>query len=527
VLRGAGGVLELLKDLFALVGGTLGAILLVSLLAGACAGWVASLSVREKGRDRQRLIGWLAPRHWQERYRAAIAFLLDQLVDPWLGDAGRPELSWRCVFGRAPAAPDWTGPALDRCALLAVVYPLLAIVVVWIWAGDAGPVGEALRMQPGANPGIRGLNAVALIVILITFMQFYLTASWRSLLWFGLAVVGAVAVPGAGAGTVAIVVLGAVAVFSFKAIAGAVAVAGAFAVAVAIAVAVSVAVAVTGVVAGSFAVAVAGAGAVAVTVLAERAKTGDWLGRFWLGFGPVALALGYGALSLAVYLGARDIASTLIVTFALLPLVNLPFDFVSVGLTRALLRWGNRPDAPSPFWIGLIDLAAAALLMLPLAAALVIAAQAADAIAFHGAGRTFLNAPFLLDQIEEAPAAAAHAWIYVMLFSTLIPSLINGIIGTASLLTAWPPRMVAWTRSALLAADERPDDWTGYAVEKQMVVAAFAVQAFAAVLVTLGVFWALGWGLVTLAPWLLPALLHAARWVAAVSGGWFGLPPFG
>ena len=76
-------------------------------------------------------------------------------------------------------------------------------------------------------------------------------------------------------------------------------------------------------------------------------------------------------------------------------------------------------------------MAAAALVAAPffvaggLAFAMVLAAQAADAIAWRLSGATFLNLPYVLDLIAEQPADPAHWWIYFLLFSTLTPSVLN------------------------------------------------------------------------------------------------------
>jgi len=59
-------------------------------------------------------------------------------VDRFFGDAG---LSDRTLFPHAfrlrTPAPLWTAPAFDRCVLLALIYPVVTIFVIWAISGQA------------------------------------------------------------------------------------------------------------------------------------------------------------------------------------------------------------------------------------------------------------------------------------------------------------------------------------------------------------------------------------------------------
>ena len=72
--------------------------------------------------------------------------------------------------------------------------------------------------------------------------------------------------------------------------------------------------------------------------------------------------------------------------FALIPIVNVPFDWASLGLTRALLRRGVEEGAPSPLWLGLGDFVLGLILLALLAVALIAALQTADALIAHFGG---------------------------------------------------------------------------------------------------------------------------------------------
>ena len=88
-----------------------------------------------------------------------------------------------------------------------------------------------------------------------------------------------------------------------------------------------------------------------------------------------------------------------------LSLINAPFDWVSLGLTRALLRRGLELGGWWPYALALVD----AVPLQPL---------------FNG--------------IATNPTAPEYWWLYALLLSTLIPSLVNLVIGGTSLVRGVP-----------------------------------------------------------------------------------------
>ena len=164
-------------------GGTLGIILALALAAGMLAYRHVGAAVEEKGPDRARLMRWLE----QGALRAQYVWLLERglnRLDRALGDAGRADLSWPSPFGNRVPAPYWTGRAFDRLALLAVAYPLGSVILCWLWFGDAGPVGEFLRLRPGIAGWQRALVGVGLLAMLFCFLRSVRSNSWRTVLWF-------------------------------------------------------------------------------------------------------------------------------------------------------------------------------------------------------------------------------------------------------------------------------------------------------------------------------------------------------
>jgi hypothetical protein len=88
-------------------------------------------------------------------------------IDHFFGDAGMAD---RTLFPHAfwlrTPAPLWTAPALDRCLVLALLYPILTIFVIWAVSGHIGPAESALRLradlfgwQRGSRGGRGGVDA--------------------------------------------------------------------------------------------------------------------------------------------------------------------------------------------------------------------------------------------------------------------------------------------------------------------------------------------------------------------------------
>ena len=79
-------------------------------------------------------------------------------VDRFFGDAGMADRTlFPRAFGLRTPAPLWTAPAFDRCLLLALVYPIATIFVIWAISGHVGPAEAALHLKPDLSGWQRGL----------------------------------------------------------------------------------------------------------------------------------------------------------------------------------------------------------------------------------------------------------------------------------------------------------------------------------------------------------------------------------
>jgi len=94
-------------------------------------------------------------------------------VDRFFGDAGKADQTlFPRAFGLKTPAPLWTAPAFDRCLLLAFIYPITTVFIVWAVSGHLGPGEVALGLHE--MPGWQR----ALAAGLVTFAGF---ASWMFL----------------------------------------------------------------------------------------------------------------------------------------------------------------------------------------------------------------------------------------------------------------------------------------------------------------------------------------------------------
>lgn len=115
-----------------------------------------------------------------------------------------------------------------------------------------------------------------------------------------------------------------------------------------------------------------------------------------------------------------DLNKAIYIFFGLFPLVNAVFDTLSYAATLALVRIGMR----SSFWpaltFGILDLVIAGVLFLGLGATLIVCLAGLNAVA----GTPIVDIGGLLARIGDGPSADT-AWAYLMVFSTLLPTLLH------------------------------------------------------------------------------------------------------
>jgi hypothetical protein len=205
----------------------------------------------------------------------------------------------------------------------------------------------------------------------------------------------------------------------------------------------------------------------------------------WMDAGPVALFMG------------------------LLTLLNAPFDWASLGLTRALLRRGLELGGWWPYLLALVDALLAGVIIAILALTMVIGVQAFDALAVYGGGKPLLPLMPLFDGLAAHPEASEYWWIYALLLSTMIPSLVNLVIGGTAL-----------TRTApglpLLLLKKVPAGRAVPAFDRAWVALVLTLQVAGGVILGVAAQALLAAGLIRyVMPWAGLGLLDMARAVAA------------
>lgn len=205
-----------------------------------------------------------------------------------------------------------------------------------------------------------------------------------------------------------------------------------------------------------------------------------------------------------------DLSGPLLLFLGLLTFLNAPFDWASLGLTRALLRRGLERGGWWPFLYGLVDAALAAVIIAALVLTMVLGVQAFDNIAAHGEAKRILPLVPFFDSIVQNPSAPEYWWVYALLFSTMIPSLLNLMIGGASLTRGLPfvPRLLL---------PFMPNGKAVPAFDRAWITLVLTLQSVGGAVLGLLAQFLLAYGtLVYLMPWLGLNLLDLARGLAAL-----------
>jgi hypothetical protein len=499
-------------------------------------------------------------------YSRWLTAFLDR-VDRFFGDAGMEDRTlFPHAFGLRTLAPLWTAPALDRCFLLALIYPFVTILIMWAASGHVGPAEEAMAILPNLSGWKRGIIITAAALTAFA-MWWYTQTTGKSVMLIGLTTAiglpdfalppdsprsffallavctfgaaGAVARscgPRAAARSAALNVAGAVlivfaAIEGIRHLVGASGYGGAMIVAVSAtgvatgrgAVAVAVALAV-GVVSPGIGELFIGAIAVAIASIVASVNTlairNQWEGVFLL---VLLVVMVVACLASASFLSATlrwDVGGPVLL-FGLLTMLNAPFDWASLGLTRALLRRGLELKGWWPFLLALADALCAAVIVALLALTMVIGVQTFNALTVHNGHDPILRVVFdtnlehilnrptpLLLGIAFHPAAPEYWWVYALLLSTMIPSLINLVIGGTALMRAVPG-----LSSALLHRLPATGGVPTY--DRAWIAAVLTVQAALGAILGVAVQALVAWGLIFYA---MPAaglgLLDLARGLA-------------
>jgi hypothetical protein len=102
-------------------------------------------------------------------------------VERFLGDAGG---EGQRAFGLKESAPLWTARAFDRCLLLALIYPIVTIFLIWAVSGQVGPAEAALGLKRNVPGFSRGFGLVAIGILSFAIWRGWLTTGWKRWVWW-------------------------------------------------------------------------------------------------------------------------------------------------------------------------------------------------------------------------------------------------------------------------------------------------------------------------------------------------------
>jgi hypothetical protein len=344
-------------------------------------------------------------------------------IDHFFGDAGMADRTlFPHIFGLRTPAPLWTAPALERCLLLALIYPIATIFLFWAVSGHVGPAENALHFNPRLSSWQRWLAAAVFGFSVFTLWHAMLVKGWRRFIRTVVCIAAFVAAV-------------ALSVFS----AGEMVVGGAHAATATAPLTIVIGPAITIVVvslgAGGVAVMI---GVISAGLGALRRVSPRWEGVFLSLFIPGMVVVCLAAARWLSPLSIWQMQGPLLLVLGLLTLLNAPFDWASVGLTRALLRRGLEKGEWWPYWFAMVDAALATVIVVFLAIITVVGIESFDSSAAHGGAHSVLPLDPLFNGIAAHPTAPEYWWIYALLLSTMIPSLVNLMIGGASFVRGVP-----------------------------------------------------------------------------------------
>lgn len=396
-----------------------------------------------------------------------------QLYAQWLEKALR--FVEKCFSEKAPESPTfiqraiglhksaalWTAPALDWCVLFAFIYPQAFLILGWGMTGKAGPAETTLGLSSEPNPLPRYVTMVAIAAAALSYAKCKQVLSpacrdvagaargFRFVLWFAVLLASSLTIDywlnhgtGAIGGSVILTssIVGAVAgdvliavISGFTGAAVGIAVLHLF---------------------GQFSAPMAAAlGSVLIGFLHS------WFGDpgslwcrvrlrlrysllFWWAFLLGAICLSIGFARLLPHTDGWEVMGPLVLYYGLLPALNAPFLWFSVGTTRALLWLGLERKGWWPYVYALLDATIAVLVIVLLVGIIVMGVQTLDLAAVRAGAKPILPVAPLLDAVIDGfrtkSFKAEYWWIYTLMLSAMVPSLLNLGVGGFSLVRGLP-----------------------------------------------------------------------------------------
>ncbi|MEM1378120.1 MAG: hypothetical protein AAGG69_12110 [Pseudomonadota bacterium] len=391
--------------------------------------------------DYQRIKKSLKEDRWSEIYRERMTAILDAVDRKLSAD--------ELLRGLSSKRVAWSHDLILWTMLVAVAYPIFAFIAQWAFGGPLilADVEIALAGDTQAIAAFWLWLGSAAAIFVLGWLKSPLGAPlfvgamgilvvgdfFRDQFGIPAAVAFATAAVTAAIAVTVTVTSTAVVTVTVTAFASAAAIAVAFAIAPASTTLTASTVTSTVAVAAAVATAVAAAIAYAYAVFLFRVQEKRGCHPGWWLFFTLLLALSMTAIVEAVPLiaiteeGAKG--SYIVLFLGVFPLLNAVADFASIGLTRHLLRQGLERLT----WVNALkDFA----LGLGIFALLGCASITYLHLVRPGDSEPLLNLADLFESLDNTPED--NWWLFVMLFTTLIPTLLHAMIGLFTLVLRYP-----------------------------------------------------------------------------------------
>ncbi|WP_298839703.1 hypothetical protein [uncultured Roseobacter sp.] len=399
---------------------------------------------------------------------------------------------------------------LDRALLLAVIYPLFSLLIFWGTTGLDAVLGQTIIIA-AADPWWTGPLALA-VILLIAGGPHYIALGERHLRGALAGMAGYLDLIAFAIGgsvlilmdfpwftTSAILAVGFAALWAFS---GFLAGVPAMAVATVLALTGPLAFALHGLLPGAaaffgaalIALVAALIHLIAVDVFRSR-NSPDIAGALAFGIPVITMA----AALLLVPLGETgDWSGAIRISILILivaPVVNVIFDVISFTVTLAFTERGRHGQ--TLLW-AFADIAVAVFLFLALGSTLVCATAALEWLS----GTPFVNLERLLDSTWNT---SRYWWLYLMMFSTLLPSVVHVSIAALSLQSLAP---ASWREALCTRIDAARNGNISARLSAPLTLAALwtgcLALVFGAIAGILMILWNLGlaWGVVWYRQWL-------------------------
>lgn len=356
---------------------------------------------------------------WGERYFVLLNKLMST-VTVWIGDHHAfPDSMKTC----STLVESWTVQSFEFCLKLAFLYPILALLLAWLFVGDGG-VGGLNVLPSEAKLHHRLLFFAGLGGVTILTIRGVYVSGWKKIVLLGAAIL--LSIIGLSYGgelslTVGLFVSFFIVILFVKSPSRDVI----FALPV-MALSTALVQSTIGFTINDV-LALYVSAQVFLIVIAMREK--HKLSSFWVITFCMYFFVAFWLLSKVTI----DISSSMILFYVLLPLTNATIDWLSLGVTRHLLqsiRVGSHQWFTALLW-GVLDLVIAIFFLLLIIATTI----SVIALANHVAVTPLINFETFFTELETE-SWLENFWVYFLILSTLIPTTIHFMLAFTALILA-------------------------------------------------------------------------------------------